>query len=316
MPPIRYRVPYEIAMKALDAGSGKKVTNIFYYTSGVQAVGAPAYGDPVSGPSDTITLLNSFYSVWLGNIMPLMSHNYTAQEVQVRAILGVRYSTPLIAVAALSLGTPIVVGTSTPHGFATGDFVWISGVTGSSSANGSWVITVLSPSTFSLNGSVGGGTWTGGGSAQLVSGSLEFLYADNTVTSGLSDVGGVAGDALPLYCTASCRRNNVGTGRHFRSRFSLSPLPEATSVDGGFTPTFKGNMGAALTQMVLPLTNGGDDAGSGVSFFYAVSRALALTQPSPFTSNFAWSKQVLSCTLQRNTGSLVRRKPKLTSIIT
>lgn len=61
--------------------------------------------------------------------------------------------------------TPIVITTTTNHGLATGDFVQIHRVSGNVAANGLWQITVLSPTTFSLDTSVGSGAYAGGGTA-------------------------------------------------------------------------------------------------------------------------------------------------------
>lgn len=58
--------------------------------------------------------------------------------------------------------TPIVI-TITSHGYQTGDQAIISGVLGNTAANGNWTITVLTANTFSLNGSVGNGAYTSGG---------------------------------------------------------------------------------------------------------------------------------------------------------
>lgn len=59
--------------------------------------------------------------------------------------------------------SPIVITTSTAHGFATGDNVNISGVGGNTAANGDFVITVLTSTTFSLDSSTGSGAYTSGG---------------------------------------------------------------------------------------------------------------------------------------------------------
>jgi subtilisin-like proprotein convertase family protein len=66
------------------------------------------------------------------------------------------------AITAASKPGTITI-TSANHGLQTGDRVEISGVEGDTAANGSWVITVLSPDQFSLNGSSANGTYTGGG---------------------------------------------------------------------------------------------------------------------------------------------------------
>ena len=58
--------------------------------------------------------------------------------------------------------SPLVV-TSPNHGLLNGAVVKISGVGGATGANNTWTITVVDANRFSLNGSVGGGAYTGGG---------------------------------------------------------------------------------------------------------------------------------------------------------
>ena len=65
--------------------------------------------------------------------------------------------------------TPIVISTTVSHLFATGDTVLIRSVAGNTAANGQWVITVLTATTFSLTGSVGSGAYTSGGTATDIS---------------------------------------------------------------------------------------------------------------------------------------------------
>jgi Putative Flp pilus-assembly TadE/G-like len=73
--------------------------------------------------------------------------------------------------------SPIVI-TSAGHGLVTGDSVTISGVTGNTAANGNFVVTVISSSTFSLNGSTGNGSGSGGS----FSANVPYMnYADTPV---------------------------------------------------------------------------------------------------------------------------------------
>jgi len=65
-----------------------------------------------------------------------------------------------ISISGATNATPIVV-TSATHSFANGQSVTINGVTGNTATNGNWIVTVITPTTFSLNGSVGNGTYTG-----------------------------------------------------------------------------------------------------------------------------------------------------------
>jgi hypothetical protein len=74
---------------------------------------------------------------------------YKGEDFTPQFILGCQILSVAIAVGGVS-----VVTTATPHGFATGDTVWILGVTGSSPAvdntSTGYVVTVLSATTFSI----------------------------------------------------------------------------------------------------------------------------------------------------------------------
>src|SRR5574344_1655166 len=87
--------------------------------------------------------------------------------------------------------TPIVI-TAVGHGFLTGDKVQISGVGGNTAANGVFTITKIGTDTFSLNGSVGNGTFTTNGSAIIYPIADDNLvnkkYADDNLVEALADV--------------------------------------------------------------------------------------------------------------------------------
>lgn len=72
--------------------------------------------------------------------------------------------------------SPIVITTIGSHGLTTGDSVFIQGVAGNAAANGQWVITVLSTTTFSLQGSEGDGTYIGGGT--WARGAARIVYSN------------------------------------------------------------------------------------------------------------------------------------------
>lgn len=63
--------------------------------------------------------------------------------------------------------SPIVVTTTTTHALFTGQQVSISGVTGCTAANGTYQITVINTTQFSLNNTTGNGGYTGGGTINL-----------------------------------------------------------------------------------------------------------------------------------------------------
>lgn len=71
-----------------------------------------------------------------------------------------------LVITGATNATPIVITTSVAHGLASGAFVKITGVAGNTAANGNWIITVASSTTFSLNTSVGNGVYTSGGTIE------------------------------------------------------------------------------------------------------------------------------------------------------
>lgn len=68
-------------------------------------------------------------------------------------------------VSGATNASPIVVQTTAPHGYATNNVVQITGVTGNTAANGTWRVTVIDSTHFSLTGSVGNGAYGGGGTS-------------------------------------------------------------------------------------------------------------------------------------------------------
>ena len=112
------------------------------------------------------------------------------------------------AITSSSIANPSLITTPAVHGLTTGDTVTISGVTGNDAINGTFVVTVVSTTTFTLDGQTGaagtttGGTLTLGNNtaqgvmnsrrAYLIPGddtvSLKFL--EGITTQNLPDLGG------------------------------------------------------------------------------------------------------------------------------
>ena len=315
MAAIRYRVPYQLAVKAHDVASGKTVSNILYYRSGIQGAAPPAYGEPIAGASSGATLLAAVKARFEANIVPLLNANYELDEYQMAAMAGKRYSTPLNPILALVSSLNAIIVTAGPHGLATGAFVNVVGVTIPADVNGIWPITTIDPTSFSLDGTVPFVLWSGDGAYQLPGASSELLLAD-MVTATSAAVGGVVGEALPLYVTASVRRLNGGIGRNFRSRLSFSPMSEDDNLDGGWEVATKTAWAAALSTMFATgVDNGGSDAGSKLSAGAVVSKRIAMGLPTPFVQSASWCQDITGWSLQRNAGSLTRRKPRLTAVI-
>jgi phospholipase C len=66
-----------------------------------------------------------------------------------------------IAIAGITNASPIVVTTTAAHGFSTGDTVWLKNTNANTAAGGFHKITVLSTTSFALDGTSGNGIYSG-----------------------------------------------------------------------------------------------------------------------------------------------------------
>ena len=76
--------------------------------------------------------------------------------------------------------SPIVVTTTSAHGLVTGDQVQVTGVVGNTAANGTFLVTALTPTTFSEQGSTGNGAYASGGAISQAS-DISGVLADWTL---------------------------------------------------------------------------------------------------------------------------------------
>ncbi|HXT80553.1 MAG TPA: neuraminidase-like domain-containing protein [Acetobacteraceae bacterium] len=97
-----------------------------------------------------------------------------------------------IALTSVVNGTPIAIVTAKPHGLQTGQRVLITGVEGTTAANGISAITVTGPTGFTLNGSAGNAAWTGGGAATA---NLDATV-ETIVVAALATAAGVTADVV------------------------------------------------------------------------------------------------------------------------
>jgi hypothetical protein len=124
-----------------------------------------AVSTPIIFEANDRLSLTGNYEVWLGVCGPTV------------AITGVTYPTPPPPLPP----SPIQI-TAANHGYKTGQKITISGVGGITAANGTWTVTVIDPNNFTLNGSIGSGTYTSGGVAvnQDWGGASVWISPDNS----------------------------------------------------------------------------------------------------------------------------------------
>jgi hypothetical protein len=86
-----------------------------------------------------------------------------------------------LAVTGATNASPIVV-TTAAHGLATGDVVTIASVGGNTAANGTFRVTVVSSTTFQLDGTTGNAAYTSGGTV------AKWLRMKNVTNEGGSGI--------------------------------------------------------------------------------------------------------------------------------
>ncbi|MGH9180847.1 MAG: ubiquitin-activating E1 FCCH domain-containing protein, partial [Acidimicrobiales bacterium] len=147
----------------------------------------------------------------------------------VGAVTNVTVRPRAVAVTAAANATPIAL-TTAAHGLATGDRVAIAEVAGTTAANGTWTVTVTSPTTFTLDGSVGNGVYTGSGYvAFCLPGSPNCTAAPTrTDRSRYQSVAGPA-DRVAGGQMAAASRFDVVAGRSYIAGATL----ELQRVTGG-----------------------------------------------------------------------------------
>lgn len=311
MPNIRYLVPYQIDVLAKDVTTGKRIGNTFYYSTGLQTTTPPAYGAFILGGGSTTTLLANFATKWEVLIDDVLSAKYLMAQYTMRAILGYGYGTPTRAINALvQTGTDTTIQTATPHGLTAGQFVRVSGVTTPANVNGTWGVVITSTTQFKIS-PFGSGVWSSDGTFQLAEGVLNFQYDDQEVLPSAA-VGGVAGDALPIFCDVDVRRLNPGVGKSFRSRFAMSIVAESDNDFGKLTAAAMTRWSADLVTFLAAPENGGTDATSKFSHSSAVSKLKASMEGTPFSvSADSWRKYVTGYAPHARLGSQNNRKPRL-----
>lgn len=115
---------------------------------------------PVSLTNGPIASANAFGNPQTGEVLVVV-----ASETPASSVLGQAITPGCVALSITNAtnASPIVITSLSAHGLLTGNIATIQGVLGNAGANGTWSITVLSGTTFSLDGSTGTGAYTGGG---------------------------------------------------------------------------------------------------------------------------------------------------------
>lgn len=125
---------------------------------------------------------------WSGNAVSIPGSSMTTDDQMYFGTFSPDVGPTEFTVTGATNATPIVITTSAAHLMTTGQRVRVYGVLGNTAANGSFIITVLSGTTFSLNGSVGSGAYTSGGKAYVEVAWVEVRLVHQDSTNGVNIV--------------------------------------------------------------------------------------------------------------------------------
>jgi len=126
----------------------------------------------------------------------------------------------MLTVTAASNANPITITTLTPHGLSNSQLVGVYGVQGNTAANGGFNVTVVNSTQFSLNGAVGNGAYTSGGTVVVpggipigpTSGPAGFFEGSSVVAVGNDGVTSAIGNTLTA--AGSQPFNSTMVGKH------------------------------------------------------------------------------------------------------
>lgn len=111
----------------------------------------------------SISLVNATQFDLVGSNSGDVTASTTSRVFVPKAEAPFAFSGESFSVVSATNANPIEIGTAIMHRFQTGSRVCLSGVAGNTAANGCFAITTTGPSTFTLDGISGNGSYTSGG---------------------------------------------------------------------------------------------------------------------------------------------------------
>lgn len=205
---------------------------------------------------------NTTINTVAGDTMRLLAHRYGFHTFEVGAFgtnaTGVYAQVPYVpsfmapkVITGASNASPIVITTSAAHGYTSGDTVLIKYVEGNLAANGTFSITVLSPTTFSLNASSGTGAFSGtnGLVANQTPPYIEIL--ENTYLSFGTTSGNSWNTNYGAYGNGNAALHGIIDGTLYSGTATLSFLLPSARNTGGTAFDWVSGANVAMEPLVI-----------------------------------------------------------------
>lgn len=195
------------------------------------------------------------YNPYTGALIPdspiaIKNFEFTRPSDTTTYTIGDSVAPVTVAITAASNAAPMVL-TAASHGLSTGDRVTIAAVGGNTNANGTWVVTVLTSSTFKISTEAGylTSTFVAGNSAYTSGGTIQKLFRMADVVA----IDGADAQLVALQFFALSATVTLGT---FRLR--IYNLPIAGIADNAANTLLYANRAAhvAYVDMAIVATDG------------------------------------------------------------
>ena len=156
-------------------------------STGDQVFVAGVGGVTAANGTWTVTVISTTTFDLVGSTF---SGTYTASTGMVR-FTGSATTPGAVAVSGTSnvSGSLIRITTARPHGLVTGQPAKLSNVGGTTEANGSFIVTVITTTTFDLQNSIYTNAWTSGGQVQLSAWNERVVNTNHFNITGVADNG-------------------------------------------------------------------------------------------------------------------------------
>lgn len=165
----------QLTVEQISGGSALTTINVDrqYYIGGRwKDIGDGATALRIA-PGDTIRIMGSPNPTSLG----------------IGATWRVESGTDNLSVFSATNATPIVITTFGSHNLSSGDYIYLQGMNGLTSANGTWEVNVTSSNEFELIGSKGNGNRTFGGTFRQINSKIVTLDSSLTKTIASTGIG-------------------------------------------------------------------------------------------------------------------------------
>jgi len=244
-----------------------------------------AQNPPVSLTNGPIATAQTFVTPATGVVTTLVASQSPATNILGQPITPGCSQLPVTG----AVGTPIVISTgATPHTLRNGDFALISGVLGNTNANGIWNVTVLSATTFSLNGSATNATYTGGGTIDGGDlGQVDNLLQQNVVPDGIAGAITKSALALPVVVAATVIVPQAFVAVYRAAVNDALTRYYASLPIGGFLPPGTAVGIVPISAVEGALVDVGVQVVGGVSYVRQVTNLVLNSSPNdlPYPSN-------------------------------